>query len=218
MGMTLYHGSDKIVEQPAFGLGNPHNDYGLGFYCTEQVELAKEWACTEGKDGFVNEYGFDTEGLKVLRLNDGKHNILNWLSILLENRRFDLSTPVAVQAREYLIRNYLPDYKNYDVIVGYRADDSYFSFARAFLSNGITLEQLARAMTLGKLGEQVVIMSEAAFARLGFVLSTPVESSIYYARRMFRDRNARNDYIAMLAEPAKADAIYISDLINGKSI
>ena len=218
MGMTLFHGSDKIVEKPTYGLGNPHNDYGLGFYCTQQVELAKEWACTEGKDGFVNEYDFNTEGLNVLHLNDGRHSILNWLSILLENRRFDLSIPVTVQAREHLIRNYLPDYKDYDVIIGYRADDSYFSFARAFLSNGITLEQLGRAMALGKLGEQVVLMSEAAFSRLEFVFSTPVESSIYYARRMFRDRNARNDYLAILAEPAKADAVYVSDLINGKSI
>lgn len=218
MGMTLYHGSDKIVEKPAYGLGNPYNDYGLGFYCTQQLELAKEWACTEGKDGFVNEYYFSTDGLNVLYLNDGNYNILNWLSILLENRRFDLSTPVAVQARAFLIRNYLPDYKNFDVIVGYRADDSYFSFARSFLSNGITLEQLGRAMALGKLGEQVVIMSEAAFARLTFVLSTPVESGTYYARRVFRDRNARNDYLAMLAEPAKSDSVYVSDLINGKSI
>lgn len=216
--MILYHGSDKIVEQPAFGKGNPFNDYGLGLYCTQEVSLAQEWACTEGKDGFVNKYEFDSEGLKLLYLNNGEYNILNWLAILLENRRFDLSTPITVQARNYILGSYLPDYKDFDVIVGYRADDSYFSFARAFLSNGITLEQLGRAMKLGKLGEQVVIRSRPAFERLRFISADAVESSFFYPRRMFRDRQARQDYLAMLNEPAVADGIYVSDLINGKLV
>ncbi|MBQ7366814.1 MAG: DUF3990 domain-containing protein [Spirochaetaceae bacterium] len=43
--MTLYHGSERIVETPQFGAGNPRNDYGLGFYCTQHLELVKEWAC-----------------------------------------------------------------------------------------------------------------------------------------------------------------------------
>ncbi|MBQ9548765.1 MAG: DUF3990 domain-containing protein [Bacteroidales bacterium] len=216
--MRLYHGSDKMVETPSYGVGNPHNDYGLGFYCTQQKDLAGEWACSESTDGFVNEYELDLEDLTVLYLNDGRHSILNWLSILLENRRFDLSTPVAVQARDYILGNYLPQYKDFDVIIGYRADDSYFSFARAFLANGITLEQLGRAMKLGKLGEQVVVMSEKAFSSLHFVAATPVESRIFYPRRVVRDRNARNDYLSILSEPLPATAVYVSDLINGKSL
>jgi len=54
--ITVYHGSPKIIEKPAFGVGNPQNDYGLGFYCTESVELAKEWACSVETDGFANQY------------------------------------------------------------------------------------------------------------------------------------------------------------------
>ena len=42
--ITLYHGSEQIVEAPAFGLGRQNNDFGLGFYCTESEALAKEWA------------------------------------------------------------------------------------------------------------------------------------------------------------------------------
>lgn len=40
--MELWHGSRKIVEVPQFGLGKAHNDYGLGFYCTESIDLARE--------------------------------------------------------------------------------------------------------------------------------------------------------------------------------
>lgn len=40
--LIIYHGSGEIIEKPQFGYGNPKNDYGLGFYCTEDIELAKE--------------------------------------------------------------------------------------------------------------------------------------------------------------------------------
>ena len=41
--MILYHGSDHIIERPIYGKGNVHNDYGLGFYTTWDLEIAKEW-------------------------------------------------------------------------------------------------------------------------------------------------------------------------------
>ena len=57
--MILYHGSEKIIDAPEFGKGNSHNDYGRGFYCTENEELAKEWACSNNNNGFANKYEFD---------------------------------------------------------------------------------------------------------------------------------------------------------------
>ena len=81
--MIIYHGSDKIIEKPVFGAGKTYNDYGRGFYCTEHVELAKEWACASGSDGYSNHYQLDMNGLSVLNLNTPEYNILNWLTILL---------------------------------------------------------------------------------------------------------------------------------------
>ena len=49
--MILYHGSVSIIEQPTFGKGKRHNDYGLGFYCTQSLDLAKEWAVEENRGG-----------------------------------------------------------------------------------------------------------------------------------------------------------------------
>ena len=214
--LDLYHGSDKIIRKPTYGVGNPENDYGLGFYCTREPELAKEWACAEEEDGFANHYQLETEGLTCLYLNGEGFHILNWLAILLENRRFDLSLPVSIRARKYILDTFLPDYKGYDLIEGYRADDSYFSFSRAFLANGITLGQLRRAMRLGKLGEQVVLRSPAAFDAISFLQALPVDASIYHLRRLSRDRNAREDYRKMLTEPSVDEGIYVSTIINEK--
>ena len=44
--MIVYHGSDHIIEVPVFNGSKRTNDYGYGFYTTENPELAKEWACT----------------------------------------------------------------------------------------------------------------------------------------------------------------------------
>ena len=106
--IILYHGSTKVIEKPAFGVGNPHNDYGLGFYCTENLELAKEWASSEKRDGFANQYEINGEGLNILYLNSYPYHILNWLSILLKNRTFVLSQGLALEARDYLFNNFLP--------------------------------------------------------------------------------------------------------------
>lgn len=73
--LTIYHGSEKIIEKPAFGKGRRNNDYGLGFYCTESKMLAKEWAVSSLRNGFSNQYVLDTEYLNVLKLRR-RRNIL----------------------------------------------------------------------------------------------------------------------------------------------
>ena len=84
-------------------------------------------------DGFANQYTLDLSDLSVLSLTGGDYNILNWLFVLLENRKFRIGGDIAKQAKSYIFENFAIDYKNYDIIKGYRADDSYFSFARAFI-------------------------------------------------------------------------------------
>lgn len=214
MKIELYHGSDKIVSRPGLGLGNPANDYGPGFYCTKELALAYEWACTDSHTGFANKYELDTNGLDILHLNDGRYHLLNWLAILLENRFFDITAPLPARAKEYILTHFLPDYKSRDLIIGYRADDSYFSFAKAFLNNTISLEQLGRAMRLGHLGEQVVIRSAAAYKALYYLASAMADRDIYYPRRMARDASARKQFRDIQAEDARMDAVYIFDIIR----
>ena len=193
--MILYHGSPEIVEVPVYGKGSENNDYGRGFYCTEVAELAKEWACPTVKDGFSNKYEFDLSDLKVLYLNKEGYNILNWIAILLNNRKFPKRSPIARQASKYILEEFLPDISGYDVIWGYRADDSYFSYAKDFLNNTISVNQLSQAMKLGELGEQVVLMSPKAFEKIRFLEYEIVDGSIYNPRRMDRENRARSAYL-----------------------
>lgn len=211
----LYHGSSEIIEKPIFGKGKAYNDYGRGFYCTENFELAKEWACTEGIDGYANQYEIETDGLKILNLSSGEYTVLHWLALLMTYRKLRLSTPVMKRGAEWLKEHFLVNIEDYDAIIGYRADDSYFSFARAFVSNEISLGQLSHAMKLGKLGEQFVLKSREAFEAIQFVSYVASDNTIYYARRKARDDAARAAFFAEL-ERDDMDGIYIRDLIRGE--
>lgn len=211
--LVLYHGSPEIIEKPVFGKGKAYNDYGRGFYCTEHIELAKEWACTEGTDGYANQYELETSGLSVLNLSSDDYTILNWLAILMLHRKGRLSAPIERQGREYLIRHFLPDFQSYDAIIGYRADDSYFSFARAFVANTISLKQLGHAMYLGKLGEQFVLKSLRAFETIQFIDYTVAENAVYYAKRKVRDDDARAAYIREL-DTDDINGIFMRDIIR----
>lgn len=211
--LILYHGSPSIIEHPVFGEGKAYNDYGKGFYCTEHIELAKEWACSENVDGYANKYEVDTSGLTVLNLSSSEFTILNWLALLMLHRRARLSTPLSRRGKEYLIQNFLPDFEHYDVIVGYRADDSYFSFARAFVGNEISLKQLGYAMKLGKLGEQFVLKSQKSFEAVRFIRYEVADNTVYYAKRTARDNEARNAYNKKL-ENEDLDGIFMRDIIR----
>lgn len=193
--MILYHGSQKIVEHPKYGLGSPNNDYGLGFYCTKEPELAKEWACPEVRDGFSNKYELDMTGLSVLNLNSDRYHILNWIALLLKNRIFEKRSPISRQASAYLLDEFLPDLSGADVVCGYRADDSYFAYAKDFLNNTISVSQLAQAMKLGELGEQVVLMSKHSFEQIRFLEYEIADAGIYYAKRAQREERARVAYL-----------------------
>lgn len=211
--IILFHGSSDIIEKPEYGKGKPYNDYGKGFYCTEHLELAREWACSENIDGYVNRYEIDLSGLSILNLSSEGYTILNWLALLMKYRKARLSTPIAKRGKDYLLQNFLPNYEDYDVIIGYRADDSYFSFARSFVSNEISLKQLGYAMKLGELGEQYVLKTPNAFESIRFLDYTVADNTIYYARRKTRDDEARRAYQKEL-EHEDLDGIFMRDIIR----
>ena len=211
--ITLFHGSEKVIEAPSFGEGKRNNDFGLGFYCTETENLAKEWAVSSLRDGFCNRYTLDTEYMKILNLNSPDYTILNWIAVLVEHRLFSIRTPIARRAKKYLIDNFGINVNTFDIVTGYRADDSYFDYAESFLNNAISVEQLAAAMKLGKLGEQIVLKSQFAFSRIRFEGFDVAEKEEFYVLRKARDDEANRLYLELLEE--ESDGLYIQDIIRG---
>lgn len=212
--ILLYHGSDHIIEKPVYGYGKPYNDYGLGFYCTDTLSMAKEWAAGRERDGYANCYELDGGGLSMIDLNSQDYCILHWLTVLLENREFDMPSSLAAEAREYLMQYFSVPYQEFDIIKGYRADDSYFSFAQDFINGTISYRQLNNAMHLGKLGQQIVLKSAAAFERICFVGYEAASCAKWYDKKMLRDQNARRDYFDIERNRRQRGDIYITQILD----
>ena len=146
-------------------------------------------------------------------LNSPNYTILNWIAVLVEHRLFSIKTPIARRAKQYLIEHFGVNVNAFDLITGYRADDSYFDFAEAFLNNAITVEQLSRAMRLGKLGEQIVIKSQFAFSKIKYEGFEVARKDEFYVLRKARDDEANQTYLDIQEE--ESDGLYVQDIIRG---
>lgn len=212
--MIVFHGSDHIVERPVLNGGKRTNDYGSGFYTTESLELAKEWACSKNTDGFANRYELNLSGLSILNLNTPEYNILNWLALLTRYRSYWQNGSIAEEAKNYLQEHFFIDPDPYDIIIGYRADDSYFTFAQDFVAGTISLRKLSEAMRLGKLGEQIVLKSRKAYEKIQFLDAEPVDAKTYYERKVMRDREARREYRKTKQEVDGISELYMLDIMR----
>lgn len=120
------------------------------------------------------------------------------------------------RAKAYLLENFNVDYRKYDIIIGYRANDSYFSYAGDFVNGTLSLSDLSEAMRLGKLGEQVVLKSKKAFDALIFVEAIKAPRQEYFAKYKSRDDEARAKYRQIASKPMAEDETYVIDIIRNK--
>ena len=163
--ITLYHGTPDKLVMPKYGGGDEKHDYGKGFYLTENIELAKEWAVCRPNDlnGWVHMYELDIDGLKILDFQ--QRDVLSWLAELMKHRDAADSKRYRMLAGKF-IEKYGIDTSDYDVIRGWRANASYFYIAKEFVRDNIDVDILEELLSLGGLGIQYCIKSEAAYARL----------------------------------------------------
>ena len=214
--MKIYHGSSIEVPKPLLSKGKLNNDYGRGFYCTEDIEMAREWAC-KGKEppGFANSYELSTEGLNILDLSSPDYIILNWIAVLLANRTFDLDTDIAIEVREYLMANFMPPIQDSDIVIGYRADDSYFNYADSFVNNALPISRLNEALHLGRLGIQVALRTERAFESLTYRGAEEVSWDEYHPRYVTRGTDARTQWREVVKKASRAaDDLFAVDIIR----
>lgn len=201
--LILYHGSPNRVIVPKFGFGEDRHDYGRGFYLTENLELAKEWAVCrpDETNGWVHKYELEMDGLNILDFQ--KYDVLSWLAELMKHRDAADSRRYKMLAQKF-IEKYGIDTCGYDVITGWRANASYFYIAKEFVRDNIDIEILEELLSLGGLGIQFCIKSERAFAQLSEVEQDimSVDYSEFNDRYNERDINARNKMRALVDSDA----------------
>lgn len=209
--IILYHGSPNKVVVPQFGFGEGKHDYGKGFYLTENIELAKEWAVCrpDETNGWVHKYELETDDLRILDFQE--HNILSWLAELMKHRDASDSRRYKVLSKKF-IAEYGIDTSEYDVIKGWRANASYFYIAKEFVRDNIDIEILEELLSLGGLGIQYCIKSELAYSKLAEIDDGPI--SVDYSE--FNEKYNERDIIARkkMRELVDSDANKVTNVFS----
>ena len=163
--VILFHGTPAETVVPTYGLGDEKHDYGKGFYLTEDIELAKEWAvCRPDKqNGWVHKFALELDGLRILDFQ--KLDVLAWIAELMKHRHASDSKRYRVLSAKFIDR-YGVDTEGYDVIKGWRANASYFYIAKEFVRDNVDVEILEDLLSLGGLGIQYCLKTPKAYENL----------------------------------------------------
>ncbi|MBE6141312.1 MAG: DUF3990 domain-containing protein [Erysipelotrichaceae bacterium] len=215
--MIIYHGSKTIIDKPIVGGSDPKNDYGAAFYLSLDLDAAKSWACKHDSLGVVNKYLIRNEtfqSLKILDLtNKDKYSVLNWMAILMHFRELSDSFIKTNKLVLDWLEKYYIDVTQYDVVIGYRADDSYFRFPIRFISNDLAFEDLENIFLLGHLGVQYAFISSRAINALKFIEAIDCEPSyLGHYRSLVVDASKVFDEV--LSTPRDPSKTYILDLMR----
>ena len=212
--IILFHGSPDKIINPVFGRGEDKHDYGKGFYLTESIELASEWAVCRPNDlnGWVHKYEFETEGLKILDFQG--ESVLTWLAELMKHRDAANSKRYRVLAQKFIAK-YGIETEEFDVIKGWRANASYFYIAKAFVRDEIDLDILEELLSLGGLGIQYCIKSEKAYSQLHEIQEAliSVEYDVFNQKYNERDVQGRERMRELIDSDANKVTKVFSTLI-----
>jgi len=168
------------------------------FYTTEYEECARSWAALNGRadQAVVNIYDLNIGELKILDLNEC--GVLAWIAEVVANRGTNQDSANIIGNR--LVELYRLDTKDYDIIKGYRADDSYTQVIEAFLLNQINIAEVERLFYKGSLGNQIFLKSPKAFENIQWAGSF---ETTYHEEDVTADIRARREVNKFLSERMK---------------
>ena len=144
--MIVYHGSTVVVDTPLISKGRRNLDFGQGFYVTDIIQQAIDWATrpiNHGKPQYLNSYTFDKEVVKAAGYRSIKFDAYDdrWLDFVLANRHGE---PAEV----------------FDMVEGGIANDRVFNTIELYDAGLITRDEALRRLRYEKPNNQICILSQ----------------------------------------------------------
>ena len=154
--MTVYHGSDMIVDRPKLIKQNRFLDFGFGFYTTTNRSQAKNFAIKvsdrrKTHSPIVNIYSVNEdiafEQCSILMFDGADED---WLDFVSANRKGTYTGP------------------QYDLIYGAVADDDVYRTMGLYQAGVLSRQQALEALKIRRLFNQLVFATEHALEYLHF--------------------------------------------------
>ena len=147
--ITIYHGSNVVVEKPQIMISGFYKDFGYGFYCTNLEKQAKKWALTKRGDSIVSLFSYKPSG--ALRILSFPEMTDEWLDFVVSCRRG--------------IKH------DYDIVEGPMADDQIWDYVEDFMEVIITREAFWVFAKFKYPTHQIVFCTQKALDSITFIKS-----------------------------------------------
>ena len=213
MKLIIYHGSDNIIDNPSHEGGRKFSDFGIGFYATTNIEMAKSWATRRNdKPAYVNKYMFNVDGLNSLTFDLDIH----WILFIAYNRGLILNDGI----NDILNKRY-ENIDEYDVIIGPTADDRMFDTLNLFFNNNITIDHCLNALNSMDLDIQYNIRIKTGIDAVAFSSSIELDEldKVYYSNEVKAKRDIMNKKMTFIRQKFGKVGKYFDELegvdING---
>lgn len=116
--ITIYHGSNVVVQKPEVRYVGYNKDFGFGFYCTRLERQARKWALTKRNPHIVSLYDYTPDdSLKVKVFSEMSDEWLDFVATCRHGESHD-----------------------YDVVEGPMADDNVWDYVEDFIAGRISRE------------------------------------------------------------------------------
>jgi len=150
--LTLYHGSKSGIKNDIQPISRKNCDFGSGFYMGEEKNQALTLICNY-EESKIYTLNIDITNLKTLELNID----IEWALFIAYNRgKMD-------GIKNTKLYNYYKNLReNYDVIIGYIANDRMFVTLDKFFNGEITDQVLIKSLSALNLGKQYVLLTTKA--------------------------------------------------------
>ncbi len=146
MSITLYHGSNQIVEAPEIRIAKYNKDFYYGFYCTLIKEQAIKWATRYQSTGYLNEYSYtENPELKIKKFETMTEE---WLDFIADCR--------------------LGKAHDYDIVEGPMANDTIFNYVQDFIDGNISRTAFWELAKFKKPTHQISFHTARALTTLKF--------------------------------------------------
>ncbi len=150
--LTLYHGSKSGIKGSIAPVSRDRCDFGKGFYMGTERTQPLTLICNY-PDAKLYTLQADLSGLRILDIEIG----LDWALMVAYNRG-----KMDVMRNSSIYRKYQHLSQDYDMIIGYIANDRMFVVLDRFFNGEITDLALIHSLSALKLGKQYVARTENA--------------------------------------------------------
>lgn len=175
--MLIYHGSATEVLIPDISRSRVNIDFGIGFYTSKDIEIAKRWACKRN-EAIVNIYEINIEDFKVKQLNVDEE----WLYYVTNNIRGNIG--------EVSILSDILDKEKYDIIIGPTVDDKLIDIVDSFFDEKISEKQAIEIINKIDYTWKLVIKNQLVIEHIKFIKSIRIHGSEKEEiRKIFNNEN-----------------------------